>query len=292
MGSSSKHFVLTSDFLYAARCPATAPFPSLAPSAANAGWPRDAGIASTERLAAAVGTCRHAAVLRHVARASQRQAQEPPAGLGQPLRASSAAASPGGAIHHQGNRRRPRPIGQQLDRGVGVHDRRRLHGGHQQHAVGRLPELPGQGIGPTAGIDHYHVGPEAERRSCVINRFQACSAVSCQRTSSRVPGRICTPAGPGCRTSASGRLPAKASASVYRGSRRHCRATSPPAASHEQAALSLLGQGHRQVHGDRRRAHAALAAEDHDPPRPGRGRRVRRGNLADEGSEFGGLIHG
>ena len=60
----------------------------------------------------------------------------------------------------------------------------------------------------------------------------------------------------------------------------------------EQAPLSLLGQGHRQIHRDRRRAHASLAAKNHDPPRPGCHGRVRRRNLADEGSKFGGLIHG
>ena len=60
----------------------------------------------------------------------------------------------------------------------------------------------------------------------------------------------------------------------------------------EQAALPLLGQGHRQIHRDRRRAHASLAAKDHDPPRPGCHGRMRRRNLADEGSKIGGLIHG
>ena len=58
----------------------------------------------------------------------------------------------------------------------------------------------------------------------------------------------------------------------------------------EQAVLGLLGQGHRQVHRDRRRAHASLAAKNHDPPRPGRHGRMRRRNLADEGSEIGGLV--
>ncbi len=59
----------------------------------------------------------------------------------------------------------------------------------------------------------------------------------------------------------------------------------------EQAALSLLRQGHCQVHRNRRRAHAALAAKDHDPPRAGCRGRVRRPKLPDEGSQIGGLIH-
>ena len=59
----------------------------------------------------------------------------------------------------------------------------------------------------------------------------------------------------------------------------------------EQTVLGLLCQGHRQIHRNRRRAHAALAAKNNDPPRPDCHRRIHGRNLSDKCSEIGGLVH-
>ena len=229
------------------------------------------------------GLARHTAARRRLPAHGPRSARASRGTAGRPGPTAAAPRRPPvprGAVHDQGNRSRPGypvlrlGIGQQLDRSISIHDRRRLHGGCQQHAIGRLPELPGQGIGPAAGIDHDDFGPGHKRR---------------QLGHQSIPGmfRRLVPADQFPRTGQdlhAGRAGLQDLGQRSRSGQRVGQRVSRLQAAlqghvaarriAEQAGPFLLGQGHRQIHRDRCRAHASLAAKNHDPPRP----RRRRGH--------------